>query len=151
MKTLHLERYCYSDTATEGHLWLDNETVLCTLERPWRPGMPGGMPFESCVPDGTYALVPHTRPDGTQVLALRNPDLHVYYTKEERGGKSGRYLILLHAANYVEEVAGCIAPGLSRTIAGNRVMVRSSREAMAKIMAGNYRRIVIGPRLGTEE
>ena len=151
MKTLHLERYCYSDTATEGHLWLDNENFLCTLERPWIAGMPGGMPFESCVPDGTYDLLPHVRPDGTKVLALRNPDLHVYYTKEERGERSGRYLILLHAANYVEEVAGCIAPGLSRTIAGNRVMVRSSREAMRKIMAGNYRKIVIEPRCGTED
>lgn len=150
MKTLTLERYCYSETETEGRLWLDDETYLCTLERPWIAGVPGGMPFESCVPDGAYDLIPHRRPDGTQVYALRNPDHHVYYTNEERAGRPGRYLILIHAANWVEQIVGCIAPGLTRTIANNKRMVRSSREAMGKIMAGKYSSIIIEPALGTE-
>lgn len=149
MSTLRLVRYCYSDTETEGRLYIENEHVLFTLERAWRPGPAGGMPFESCVPDGSYQLIPHTRPNGDAVLALRNPDLGVYYTEQERGGRPGRYLILIHAANIVAEVVGCIAPGMVRTIANNQRMVRSSREAMRAIMAGQWDTLDIQPTKGT--
>ena len=111
--------------------------------------MPGGMPFESCVPDGEYQLIEHARPNGDQVLALRNPDCGVYYTEQERGDRPGRYLILIHSANWVEQVVGCIAPGLVRTIAENKRMVRSSRAAMRKIMARKYTSLLIEPALGT--
>jgi hypothetical protein len=150
MKQLLLNRYCYSDTETEGTLWLDDETTLCSLERPWIGGLPGGMPFESCVPDGEYELIPHSRPNGDKVYALRNPDLDVYYTQQERGDRPGRYLILIHAANWVEQVVGCIAPGLTRTIAENKRMVRSSRIAVQQIMARKFDSILIAPDLGTD-
>ena len=150
MKTLTLERYAYAETETEGRLWLDDETALYTLERPWLPGLPGGMPFESCVPDGEYELIPHQRQNGDQVFALRNPDCGVYYTEQERGNNPGRYLILIHSANWVEQVVGCIAPGLVRTIANNKRMVRSSRAAMQKIMAQKWDSLIIEPACGTE-
>lgn len=149
MLKLILERYSYSETETEGRLWLDDDDYIFTLERPWIDGVPGGMPFESCVPDGEYSLQSHIRPSGDRVLALRNPALSVFYTDQERAGEPGRYLILLHPANYVEEVVGCIAPGLVRTIAGNRRMVRSSRAAMAKIMALKPTSLSIRPDCGT--
>lgn len=149
MLKLILERYSYSETETEGRLWLDDDDYIFTLERPWIDGVPGGMPFESCVPDGEYSLQPHIRPSGDRVLALRNTALSVFYTDQERAGEPGRYLILLHPANYVEEVVGCIAPGLVRTIAGNRRMVRSSRAAMAKIMALKPTSLSIRPDCGT--
>jgi len=153
MRQLILERCCYSETETEGRLYFgkSDEDYVYTLERPWVPGVPGGLPFESCVPDGEYDLIPHTRPKGGgQVLALQNAALHVYYTKQERGDNPGRYLILIHAANYVEEVAGCIAPGLVRTIAGNRRMVRSSRLAVQQIMSATWDSIEIRAALGTD-
>lgn len=149
MTELILERYNYSDTETEGKLWLDDETFFYTLERPWRPGMPGGVSFESCVPDGEYELIPHTRPNGHAVYALRNPACHVYYTAEERGDRPGRYLILIHAGNYVHDVVGCIAPGQSRTIYNNQRMVTSSRRAMNEIMNWHWDTLVIKPRCGT--
>ena len=148
---LILKRYCYSATETEGRLLLNDNEKLFTLERPWRPGLPGGMPFESCVPDGEYELIPHRRPNGDSVFALRNPDLGVYYTEQERGDRSGRYLILIHSANFVEQVVGCIAPGMVRTIADNRRMVRSSREAMRKIMSHPYTHLSIIPALGAKQ
>lgn len=151
MSELILERYCYSETETEGNLFLDNDTRLYTLERPWLDDMPGGRSFESCIPDGEYELIPHTRPNGHDVYALRNPELHVYYTAEERGEQPGRYLILLHAGNYTNDVVGCIAPGMSRTIFRNQRMVTSSRPAMGMIMATEYESIRIVPVLGTEE
>lgn len=109
------------------------------------------MPNVSCVPDGEYQLLRHARPDGDVVLALRNPDLGVYYSKASMRGE-GRYLILIHAANYVDQVQGCIAPGLGQTISDNRPMVTSSRSAMQKIMAWwekqNPSAILIEPCLG---
>lgn len=150
MTQLVLQRHCYGETETEGVLWLKHDDEVHTLERPWIDGVPGGMPFESCVPDGEYDLIPHRRQNGDEVYALRNPDCHVYYTKEERGNKPGRYLILIHSANWVEQVVGCIAPGLVRTIAENKIMVRSSRAAIAKIMATKYESILIEPVLGTQ-
>lgn len=151
MTQLILERYNYADTETEGYLFLDDETVLNTLERPWVPGHPGGTPFQSCVPDGEYELIPHTRPNGDRVYALRNHDLHVYYTQDEMGDNDGRYLILIHSGNYVHHVVGCVAPGLSRTIYDNRRMVTSSRRAMRRLMASQYDSIIIAPRYGTVE
>lgn len=145
MSRLILERYCYSETETEGRLWLDDDDFVYTLERPWRAGMPGGVSFESCVPDGTYELVPHTRPNGHEVYALRNPALHVYYTAEERGDRPGRYLILIHSGNTVDDVVGCIAPGEVRTIHNNRRFVASSRRAMNRIMDYEWDEIEIRP------
>ncbi len=150
---LTLERYCYSETETEGILWLNSNEYVFTLERPWRPPgpTPGGLSFESCVPDGSYDLIPHQRPSGDNVFALRNPDNGVFYTKERRPENAGRYLILIHAGNFVDDVVGCIAPGMSRTIYNNRRMVTNSREAMRRIMARKYTSIDIVPACGTED
>lgn len=151
MSELILERCCYSETETEGRLYLpEDDDYLYTLERPWIKGPPGGLPFESCVPDGRYELIPHHRPNGDHVYALRNPDLGVYYTREERADRPGRYLILLHSANWVEQIIGCIAPGKSRTIAENKRMVRSSRDAMREIMSHRRKSIKIVPDCGTD-
>lgn len=150
MNTLTLERYAYTETETEGRMRLDDGTTLYTLERPWRAGVPGGVPFQSCVPDGRYELLQHRRENGNVVLALRNPDCHVWYTDQERAGQPGRYLILIHSGNYVEDVVGCIAPGLDRVIHNNRRMVTNSRKAMGRLMAGNYSTLVIKPHCGTE-
>ena len=147
MSELVLERYNFAETETEGFLWLKDGSYLHTLERPWVPGMPGGTSFESCVPNGTYELIPHTRPNGDRVVALRNHDLHVYYTAEERGDN----LILCHSGNYVSDVVGCIAPGQVRTIYNNRRMVASSRPAMRRIMANRYDSITITSRCGTDD
>ncbi len=145
---LRLVRYAYTPTETEGFLYLHDGTRLSTLERPWRSDAPGGVPFESCVPDGTYSLVPHTRRNDDAVFALWNPDLHVYYTDEERSGRPGRYLILIHAGNFVDDGVGCVLPGLLRTIHENRRMVTRSRAAMERIMSDPYDEIVIEPGLG---
>ena len=146
MSTLHLERFAYTPTETQGRLWGPNGEVFWTIERPWIPGpYQGGMPFESCIPDGTYELVPHTRPNGDEVVALINPDLGVWYQKEDRPDVWGRFLVLIHAGNYSHDVVGCVAPGLSRTIHDNRVMVTSSRAAMGQLNVQSYDSITIGP------
>lgn len=146
---IRLERFAYTTSCTRGILHLGT-TVLQTIERPWvkNPDGLGGLPFESCIPDGDYELQPYTRPSGKKAFILSNPDRGVYRQREDMGGKVGRYLILIHVGNTVKDVVGCIAPGLS----GSDKFVGDSRKAMAKLqqeLGSSAHTIVIGPK-GTE-
>jgi hypothetical protein len=136
MKKLLLERKPTTPTHTEGFLsWPGG--VVCTIERPWiEDGNPGGKANESCVPAGVYSLRPHTRGDGKKVVALVNSDLGVYYLEDDMlmEGKGGRFLILIHIANWVKDIIGCVGPGLWKTDSTQGRMVKSSAKAMKKIM-----------------
>jgi len=134
MKHLLLERMATTATETQGFLSFDNE-ILATIERPWIPSdTPGGKPNESCVPDGLYELGAHIRPNGDEVVALFNPSLGVYYLAEDRPNGVGRYLILCHIGNWVSDIIGCVAPGLSKGQSAQGPMVKSSRAAMSRLM-----------------
>lgn len=132
---LYLRRYSYSDTETEGVLTdPSGELRLATIERPWIPnpnGAPGGKPSASCVPDGLYRLQPHVRPNGDNVYILTSSELGVYRFPQDHMPDRGRNLILIHAANWADQVEGCIAPGLSRN-----PMVRNGRIAQAVANSG---------------
>ena len=119
------------------------DTTLSTIERPWLPTSPGGKPFESCIPPGDYELVQHRRASGDRVLALINPGFAVFYQNEDRPREVGRYLILIHAANFSDQVVGCLAPGTGRTVTERGPMVTSSRDAMKLIMEWNPTQIRI--------
>lgn len=149
-KQLVLIRDSYGDDETLGKFIDDASTVLAhTIERPWIEGPDlGGMSFKSCVPDGLYQLIPHTRPNGDKVVALVNPDLGVWYQKDDRPDTWGRYLVLCHSANFVEHVVGCIGPGADRTIYDNRRMVTSSRATMKKLNLQQYSSLLIEPTSG---
>lgn len=134
MKELTLIRELHSDTETQGVLEF-GDTKLFTIERPWIPSDPGGKSRESCVPAGRYILRPHRRPDGLESVALVNPGHAVYYLSEDRLSDVGRFLILIHSGNWVENVVGCIAPGLTRTTSDRGPMVTSSRSSMEKVMS----------------
>ena len=137
MKTLYLERLPPKDTGIQGFLTFKGHT-LCTVERPWIPVDEhlGGKPFESCIPDGVYDLRLHTRGNGDIVLALDNPLLNVYYNETDVPESGGRYLILMHVGNWVKDIVGCVAPGMSKMTHASMPMVVSSRTAMKHIM--NY-------------
>lgn len=141
MSLITIERVKFDGMHTRGYIQT-KEGIFATLERPWIPGYPGGKPFESCVPDGEYHLRPHTRPNGDKVVALVNHDLGVYYQKHEVPEEGGRYLILIHAGNWVKDVVGCIAPGL-RYIRSVQPMVQRSRPAMSEIMKTAPTRLII--------
>lgn len=134
MKNLLLERLPTTPKYTEGFLsWRGG--IVATMERPWiAANTPGGKPYESCVPAGVYKLRPHIRGDGKEVVALVNPALGVYYLEDDMPGEGGRFLILIHIANWVEDVVGCIGPGLWKQDSTKGRMVSSSKSAMKKIM-----------------
>lgn len=144
---IHLYRHAYLDDCTRGTLHIQ-EHEFQTVERPWVPatGGPGGTPYESCIPDGTYRVRGFVRPSGRRVFILSNPQEGVWEQDSERQGVSwGRFLILIHAGNTADDVVGCIAPGMI----GYDRAVGNSRAAMTKLLElleGYEHELVIGPK-----
>lgn len=125
----------FAEAYTEG-VWTSDfiEDDIFTLEQEWRPDKThlGGTNDNSCVPNGTYTLRGFRRPkNGILVPMLYNKDLGVYRSKIELPPEGGRFLILIHPGNRVEDVVGCICCGLWKQGPGH---VGSSRDAQALIV-----------------
>lgn len=153
--TLTLVRHAYLPTLTLGRLYA-GEHVLATLERPWlpNPAGPGGLPRQSCIPDGTYRLQSHHSDRYPHVYALVNEALGVYYQERPIGQQWGRTAILIHVGNRVRDVIGCIAVGLQHGELGGEPAVLSSVIAMdlLRTTLGRSRHaLTIRPTAGTRE
>ena len=85
---------------------------LYTVERPWKDNVQ----FRSCIPVGTYKIKLITRPSGKLAFEIRDV--------------MGRTHILIHPGNDVQDVVGCIAPGLTPFSDG----VHNSRKAMDELL-----------------
>ncbi|WP_087022452.1 DUF5675 family protein [Thaumasiovibrio subtropicus] len=126
MRTLTLRRR-YFDDGTFATLHSKNGEQLCaTVERPWQ----NNTPRKSCIPEGTYRLIPHTSPKFGECYALEANTLGV-----TRYGPSLRTHILIHAANLPSQLQGCIAPGEGFGVINNQWGVINSRNAFNKLMA----------------
>jgi len=99
---LILNRHTFGGDVTWGMLDL-NGLLLCTME-------PGKDDSEGdCVPKGIYNLVPHSGKRWRDTFALVNEKLKV-----SRTAKPGfRSAIVIHLANWSDELQGCIAFGMS--------------------------------------
>lgn len=114
-----------------------------TIERPWKDNAPN----KSCIPEGVYKLDPYVSPKfgkcwiihGGSVSKFKDPS----YT---------RYGILLHPANTVDELEGCIAPGMRfGTLGTNRWAVQQSRNAMEALRAelgDEYHSLIVETKMG---
>lgn len=150
-----LTRFAYLKSCTLGMMRF-GDLALATIERPWIPNPlgPGGKPRESCVPDGTYRVIPHHSANFPRTYALINHELGVYYQPGDvpRGQSFGRAAILIHVGNSVRDVIGCIAVGMHH--ADGPLMVVDSRIAMDKLRAVLERgehQLTIRPFAGTQE
>lgn len=87
-----------------------------TMERLWLDDQPD----VSCVPRGTYDLVPHVIShgplSGLACYALSNADLGVFPEPPDNytGANPVRVACLIHPANWAFQLEGCIAPGKAR-------------------------------------
>jgi hypothetical protein len=155
-----LVRHAYLPTCTLGRLSLETMS-LCTLEEPWIPDPdgPGGQrrepgKRESCVPDGTYLLVPHSGTRHKDVWALENPALGVWHHSVPDHATYGRAAILIHAGNTVADIEGCILVGLRHGRIENADAVLESRAALDKLRAALGRashQLIIRSIAGTSE
>ena len=107
-----------------------------TLERPWVPSPLGlcGTKGVSCVPVGTYKLVPYNSEGHPKVWCLINPKLSVYMWESDvpAGCPLARTTCLIHSANFASELRGCIAVGKSRAKNGTWSIQRS-RDALNEV------------------
>jgi hypothetical protein len=107
------------------------------IERPWIPNPegPGGMPRLSCVPVGTYTVQPHQSVNFPDSYALVSHANGVWYQPHQipAGQKWGRSAILLHRANRVSDVIGCLGIGKEVGELGGEPAVLRSTQAMREL------------------
>ena len=98
---LILER-SYLDNGTFGKLYFNGRFICYTVERPWNNNKKG----ISCIPEGTYDIQHYTSERYDDNFILVNHDLGVGWDGTQRTR------ILIHIANFVDDVEGCIGVGL---------------------------------------
>ena len=116
---LQLIRDVATQSYTYGRLTLGG-LVLQTLELPWRPqpGQVCGRPDRSCVPAGTYSLALHDSHRHPRTWALVNPALGIYHEPADVPRDCfARVACLLHVANFVDQLEGCVGLGNARETA----------------------------------
>lgn len=109
---IDLVRYNYGELATQGVFLLNGHFICDSLERPWKDNEQ----FVSCIPDGVYPI---------QWTYGKHKVGDCY----EVGEVKGRAGVLIHTANLVTELEGCIAPGDRY---GDRVL--ASHDALKKVL-----------------
>jgi hypothetical protein len=114
-----LKRITDDGVQTLGHLHLGNGRVYQTLELAWK----NNERQISCIPKGTYKVRKRTS-------AKYGEHFHILNVPN-------RDMILLHHANFHNQLLGCIAPGkgLSDINKDGRLDVTSSRQAMKELLA----------------
>jgi len=125
---LRLVRDLANNACTLGTLAIGS-AIYQSLERPWIAAQPAGAKGISCVPGGTYRLALHDTEAHPRSFALVNEEIGVYHY-ELPPGKPGRTACLIHVANWVSELRGCIALGMERTLNGDAWMLRRSKIAV---------------------
>lgn len=93
MKTVYLHRFKQDAQGTFGLLVMDNQQICITCEDPWNNNKQG----ESCIPAGTYNVVPHSGEKYKNVWRLENVPK--------------RDAILIHNGNTITHTRGCILVG----------------------------------------
>ncbi len=159
---LTLIRHAYMAEATLGHL-IAGELRVCTLEEYWHPDPdgPGGQKrdgklVESCVPDGTYQLLPHDGAKFKDVWVLVNPMLGVYRSPENipPAQNWGRSAVLIHSGNSTSDIEGCCLVGRRLGIEANKPWIYESRDALdalRAILGRESHTLTIRPTTGTGE
>jgi hypothetical protein len=116
-----------------------------TIGQPWRVNdeNPAGIPFQSCIPAGTYGLDPFRSERWGNTWAFVNPELGVVARKTIGLPDWYRYACLVHSANWMMDVEGCEGPGDGLSAAvhpkhpddGIKWMVTNSGQTMKKMAA----------------
>lgn len=132
MNIIQLKR-SYNDSCTIGKMHFGGMFICYTVELPWR----SNEPFKSCIPAGFYILEQFNPKESTpkkeydkakhkDCFYLENKNLGVSLV-----GNTTRTGILIHVANFTEDIVGCIGPGL--TLHPTRWGVANSKRAMKKL------------------
>jgi len=106
MKTILINRYASTRNGTQSNVSVAGAgNEWHGLERPWLDNLP----FESCIPTGTYALLPWESPRYGECYIFVGGKVSI----DE--GRAERYACLIHPANYTRQLQGCLALGIKKT------------------------------------
>ncbi len=114
-KMIKIFRHEHTSDGTFGVLLVNGEIIAFTLERPWI----GNEQNVSCIPPGLY----HARKREDWFGAEKYGPT---YQVENVQGRTG---ILFHVGNTIEDLQGCIAPGLAMGRMNDRKAVLNSGAA----------------------
>ncbi len=124
MLNVTINRTVCADICTQGVLHIEGypEFILHTLERPWKDNDPD----TSCIPEGVYTCIPH----GWE------PDTAVHMKKVwEITNVPNRSAILIHPANLVSQLRGCVAAGLESGEINGLPAVLNSKAAIGELQS----------------
>jgi hypothetical protein len=123
-----------STDATTGMMLTDLHEFF-TIELPWLNNQAN----KSCVPDGTYELIPYNSPMHGPTWCLHNPTLNIYGEWPAPAG--GRTSCEIHSANWATQLLGCIAlgeecqPMLDPMTGCVEPAIENSKDAVAMLIA----------------
>lgn len=124
MREITLTRFGYTPMGTFGRLELPSGTEIYTVERPWL----SNRQRESCIPEGRYAM-------GMRASGVVSRSTGGEYARGwEIMDVPARTYIMLHPGNTMDDLLGCIAPGLSLGFVGGKWAVTKSRDAFRDVM-----------------
>ena len=121
-----IERVANLPTGVWGRAMEDGKRIAWTLEQPWRDNKP----FRSCIPAGQYVLTPFDGAKYKNTFAFYNPDLNVHIVNQE----FGRYACVIHSANVVDELQGCVAFGKDLSVINGQWAITNSKETTHMIL-----------------
>ena len=104
-----IKRFCYHPMGILGVLWVAGRKFY-TVERPWKDNIP----YESCIPEGEYDLSWRESPKFGWTYEVKDVP--------------NRTHILIHVANYPQDVVGCV--GLGSRLMADRIAVFASKLAI---------------------
>lgn len=126
MSAIKLTRFCHSYMMGTFGLLEVQDQQFYTVEPPYRDNQQN----ISCIPEGDYALIPHTSEKHGHTYKLVNMDLNVYTTDT---GNGNRFDIIFHVGNTKSDTTGCICPGMNLGFVNEKWAVIRSRIAMDKL------------------
>ena len=112
---LVLERFCYGPLGTFGRL-VGVEFSCFTVEEVWANNAKG----KSCIPIGTYTLKRDRFPKHGEAFEVCNVP--------------NRTAILIHVANTIDDIEGCIGPGEALGFVDQKWAVVQSAKAYQRFM-----------------
>lgn len=107
MEIVTLQRDPFLPTHTYGSWFFQGEKLCDTIERPWLDNQS----YVSCIPAGDYPAHPYDSPSKGLVWLLENTE--------------PRDMVEVHAANWVRQLKGCIAPGKRGILSGLPAVLKS--------------------------
>ncbi len=128
--SLIISRYCYSPMGTFGILSIPNEKNAdkpfrwLTVERPWL----NNQTSISCIPEGTYGI--GLRQSSVVSRTSRGEFKAGYEIKDV----PDRTFIMMHIANTMNDLEGCVGLGLAQGFVKGKWAVTSSKVAFRSFM-----------------